>query len=238
MILGAFGDSFTFGSDLKDVKHDIPSKLVWPALIANQLDLEFVNYGTPGIGNLIIADDVLRCINTHKNNVFYVINWTWIDRYDYLDTEIQQTNFGPKHVDNIWHTLRPGDVSKHSTYYYKHLHKDFTSKLQNLLTIQSVISELVLHNCLFLMTYMDHILFDKRFFCSPSIDILQNTVQKHMHSFHGKNFLDWSKEHNFLISESWHPLEQAHEKAAEYWLPRVKTLLNTHAKEDYLHAFK
>lgn len=232
MILGAFGDSFTFGTDLKDVKHNTPSKLVWQALVANNLDLEFVNYGTPGIGNLIIADDVLRCINTHKNNIFYVINWTWIDRFDYLDTEIQQSNFGPIHVEDIWHTIRPGDNTDHSIYYYKHLHKDFTSKLQNLITIQCVINELESHNCLFFMTCMDPILFDKTFFCPSSIDLLQDKVQPYMYYFNNKNFLDWSRENNFSISKSWHPLELAHEKAAEYWQPVLQHLLNNHAKED------
>jgi phospholipase/lecithinase/hemolysin len=41
------------------------------------------------------------------------------------------------------------------------------------------------------------------------------------------NFLDWSRKHNYAISENWHPLEQAHQLAADYLLPTVNHLLHT-----------
>ena len=238
MILGAFGDSFTFGSDLKDVTHDTPSKLVWPALVANQLDLEFYNYATPGIGNLIIADDVLRCISTKKNNVFYVINWTWIDRFDYIGSEIHENNFGGVLVENIWRTVRPTTKSEIDNAYYKFFHCDFTAKLTNLMYINTASQALLKNNCKFLMTSMDKLLFDTTYHCAESTLYLQNETVPYISNYEGLNFLEWSKKQKFSISNNWHPLEVSHQKAAEYWLPTVKTLLNTHAKEDYLHAFK
>ena len=53
-----------------------------------------------------------------------------------------------------------------------------------------------------------------------------------------QSFYNWSVQNNYPISSNMHPLELSHAKAAEYWLPFVRTLLNTRAKEDYLHAFK
>ena len=39
-----------------------------------------------------------------------------------------------------------------------------------------------------------------------------------MTTFEGLNFLDWSKTHGYPVTENWHPLEAAHQAAAEYIL--------------------
>ena len=37
--------------------------------------------------------------------------------------------------------------------------------------------------------------------------------------FEGKNFVDWSYDHGFEVTEEWlHPLEDAHEEASKLWL--------------------
>jgi len=74
---------------------------------------------------------------------------------------------------------------------------------------------------------MDSELFETRWFCDGYIQELQNFILPNMHSFNKLNFLDWSKKNNFKITNpGWHPLEDAHNAAAEYWLPTYKKLLN------------
>ena len=238
MILGAFGDSFLFGSDLQDVVDDgtedslVPSKKTWPALCANLLNLEYRCMALPGQGNKIIADDVLRAIKSKKNNMFYVINWSWIDRFDYIDN---QRNV-PK-ISEIWHTVNPHTDSEIAKFYYKRVYKDLDAKLQNLMYVKVTLDSLIENDCKFVMTYMDKLLIDKTFHCPHSVEYLIDKTEPYFNTFENLNFLDWSKQNNFAVSSDWHPLEQAHKKAAEFWLPKYKQLLNSSAKEDYLHAF-
>jgi len=237
MILGAFGDSFLYGSDLQDIQdydsvmHPRPSKLTYPALLAKELDFEYYCTALPAQGNKVIADDIIRAISYNKNNMFYIINWSWIDRFEFMGEPRVRRAVG-------WESTLPGKTDHKSEFYYKHFFSELDSKLSNLMYINTALEMLLKYDCKFIMTYMDHLLFDKQWHCTVSIDYLQNQIQKHTTSFNGKTFLEWSRDNNFPESESWHPLELAHEKAAEYWLPKVRTLINTHAKEDYLHAFK
>jgi hypothetical protein len=237
MVLGAFGDSFLFGSDLSDIQDKesvqwhYPSRLTYPALIAKKLAVTYYCTALPGQGNKVIADDIIRAVAQRGNDMLYIINWSWIDRFDYVDGKGRVNVAG-------WQSILPGDENDTAHFFYKNLHSEIDSKLSNLLYIHSALTCLLQNKCKFIMTYMDNLLFDTRYHCPPSIDYLQRAIQNHMQTYQGKNFLEWSKEQELAISESWHPLEESHQKAAEYWLPTVKTLLNTHAKEDYLHAFK
>ena len=237
MILGAFGDSFLFGSDLSDIQdHDsvnwfFPSKLTYPASIANKLNMEYLCTALPAQGNKVIADDILRAVLQHKDKMVYIINWTWIDRFEYIG----QGRTGNSHG---WCSTLPNSKNYHSEYYYKHFYSDIDAKISNLMYIDCILQSLLQNNCKFIMTFMDELLFDKQFHCPPSVEYLQNKIQPYVSTFDGMNFLDWSRNHGFPISDNWHPLEQAHEAATQYWLPTVKHMLNTSAKEDIIHASK
>jgi hypothetical protein len=49
------------------------------------------------------------------------------------------------------------------------------------------------------------------------IETLRNQVAPDLNTFEGQTFLDWSRDKNFAITELLHPLEQAHESAADLW---------------------
>lgn len=223
MILGAFGDSFLFGSDLQDCHLINGSSNTWPALICNKLNLDYKCYAWPGIGNRQILNSLLANYQTCD---IAVINWTWIDRFDYVGA-----------TDNKWYTILPAKTDTVSEYYYKHIHSELLDKLNVLGVIYQAIC--LLESCKkpYLMTYMDKLLLDKTWHCPKEVSVLQDQVYSKLHTMDGLSFLDWTKHQNFPISNTWHPLEESHQKAAEYWLPTVIHLLNTHAKEDYLHAF-
>jgi hypothetical protein len=78
------------------------------------------------------------------------------------------------------------------------------------------------------MTYMDYLLLEH---INPNwhdpkyVSVIQNKVKNFLGDFNGKNFLDWSRDNGFAISGNWHPLEQAHQAAAEYMMPKIDAIL-------------
>jgi len=217
MILGAFGDSFLFGSDLADCNFPYPSKYTWPARIATDLNLDYTCYATPGVGNRIILDNLLKAVESNGSNMLYIINWTYIDRFDYINVQTEP---------ELWHTLRPGADDALAKIYYKSLHSERNDKLMNLTVVFSAIQVLTLQKCSFIMTCMDNLLLDSTWHCPTSVAVLQNYCSQFLKTFDGTNFISWSKKQNFAISDKMHPLEQAHQSAANYWLPTVKHILN------------
>jgi hypothetical protein len=70
----------------------------------------------------------------------------------------------------------------------------------------------------FVMTYMDQLVFDKKWHVSPAVHDLQDYIQPQMTTFERQTFLDWSRQHGYPESVDWHPLEQAHRAAADYMI--------------------
>ena len=224
MKIAAFGDSFIFGSDLKDCTDSQHSQLTWPSLIAKNLGVEYKCFAQGGVGNTFIFNQILG--NIHNDWIF-IINWSWIDRFDYIDSNTRN-----------WHTTRPSlDNAEVDSFYYKNLHSEQLDKINTLGIIYQTICLLKKYNRKFIMTYLDKLILDNKFNSSKGIRLLQKECSPNLQLMSGMTFLEWTKFNNYEISKNWHPLEQAHEKAAEYWLPKVRTLLNSSAKEDYLHAF-
>lgn len=232
MKIGAFGCSFLFGSDLADIQNEdcvnwfIPSKHTYPALIAKTLNLEYYCTALPGQGNKVIADDIMRAVEYNSNNMVYIINWTYIDRFEYLaDARVGKGAIG-------WNSTLPGNTSKQSKFYNKHFYTDLDAKLSNLMYIKTATDCLRENNCKFIMTYMDHLLFDTIYDTTVSIEYLQKNIQNHLQNYESDNFLEWARKNNFSVSKHCHPLEQAHEAAAKYWLPTVTHMLNNRTQED------
>jgi hypothetical protein len=85
MKIKSFGCSFIFGTDLADETRGEPyaqsSQLTWPALLAQDLGLEYECHARPGSGNLRILEKILSI--SIQTPATFVIGWTWIDRFDY-----------------------------------------------------------------------------------------------------------------------------------------------------------
>lgn len=234
MVLAAFGDSFIFGSELSDCdpNHLYDSHFTWPRLVSKELGVDYMCLASPGIGNQQIADDVANIIATQGNSVIYSIHWTWIDRFDYIG-DFPGRSFG----NDVWVTTCPGDSDKRSELYYKNLHSEMLDKIKSIGYVYQTICLLKEHDCKFHMTYMDNLLLDQIYHSTSGTKLLQDKIIKYLDNYNGLNFVEWSKKNNYPIGKHLHPLEQAHQKAFEYWLPKVRTLINSSAKEDYLHAF-
>jgi hypothetical protein len=216
MKIKSFGCSFIFGTDLghdgyKET-HATPSNLTWPALLAKSSGLDYVCHAHPGIGNLRILENVLSHVTSDEDTLF-VIGWTWIDRFDYTDTQDE------------WNTILPVDNTALAKIYYKDLHSQYRDKLTTLIHIRTAIDVLNQNQVPFIMTFMDDLIFESQWHATPAITSLQKFIRPYMTKFEGKTFLDWSRAHNYEISQTLHPLETAHAEAAKLIIKDIQKIL-------------
>jgi hypothetical protein len=214
MILKSFGCSFIFGSELSDEGKNglyaTGSQLTWPALIAEHFNYQYYTYSRPGSGNLQILERLMsQLAGSVNDNLFCVIGWTWIDRFDYCAKKSPWPGLP-------WATLMPNDNTDAAKVYYRDLHSELQDKFLNLLYIRQAIDFLKAKSIPFVMTYMDNLLFDERWNTTPAISELQAYVKPYMTTFEGLNFQAWSKKNKYPISTIGHPLEQAHRSCADY----------------------
>ena len=220
MKLKSFGCSFVAGSDLHDL-YIIPgvdfilSSSTWPALLAKYHELDYECWAYPGVGNLKILCDIISQASLDEPAIF-LINWTWIDRFDFVNDHEQ------------WTTLRPSADDDLVKTYFKHLHSQIKDMITSIYAVNTAIDFLHQRGIPFVMTYMDHLLLehiDPNWHDPKYVSVMQKKIKNFLVDFDGKNFLDWSRHHGFPISENWHPLEQAHQAAADYMLPRIDAIL-------------
>lgn len=234
MKLKSFGCSFIYGTDLSDDDgYGGPfsySRLSWPALMAKELNAEYHCYARAGAGNLFILERLLDSIESNSEDAFYVVGWTYIDRFDYISTDVESVEAldlaNPWQAWKYWQALRPGSDGDKEMFYYRNLHSESADKLKNLIYIETAINTLKKKNIPFLMTYQDDLLLDTTWHSPPSVTYLQNQIKSHLHNFEGKTFVSWSQSRGFDISKTLHPLDLAHSAAAELMLPIAKKILN------------
>ena len=209
MKLKSFGCSFIFGTDLHDDSRyrpkATPSNYTWPALLAQHHNLDYVCYARPGAGNLEIVERLLSQL-TDTEPAFYVIGWTWIDRFSYTGT-------GDQFFKTPWNTVMPIDTDPAAQTYYRHYHSELRDKLTTLINVRTAIDALQASGNRFIMTYMDDLMFDTRWNTTPAVSALQGHCEPHMTRFDNKSLLEYAKESGFEISPTLHPLEAAHEAA-------------------------
>jgi hypothetical protein len=214
MNLKSFGCSFIFGTDLADdgrgTAYVTPSTSTWPALLARHLGRSYSCHARPGAGNLQILEQVLNQVATATNQDLFVIGWTWIDRFDYYDA-----NYNPKQQRSPWSTIMPIDTDAVADTYFRKLHSEYRDKFTSLICVKSAIDALTQKGIPFLMTYMDPLMYDQQWHTTPAVIDLQKATKNHMTQFEGSSFLEWSRQKNYEISPTWHPLESAHRAAAD-----------------------
>ena len=218
MILKSFGCSFIFGTDLADDGAGKDSArfsyLTWPSLLAQDLNYDYDCFARPGIGNFRILESILTQ-STQTDPSVFVINWTWIDRFDYTIPATGRFNGRDLVASDVWKTVMPVDNTVVAKNYYRDLNSQLRDKLATLTYIKTAIDALQQQNIPFIMSYMDELIFETQWHTTPAIRYLQNCIRPHMFNFDGQNFLEWSKKKGFPISETLHPLEQAHQTAFE-----------------------
>lgn len=208
MRIGSFGCSFTAGTDLFDPEQ------TWPNIVAQRLGVMYINHAEPGIGNLRIAESVLQ--HTRPGDVC-IINWTWIDRFDFVDS-----------ISETWKTILPVDINDYTKTYYRYLHSQYRDMLCSLMQAVALVDYLERNNVKFMMTMIDDLWFEtvnEAWHEPRAVSNLQSRLIPYTHRFGNKNFLDWARDAGFPISDAWHPLDQAHDAAADIMQPIVYDLL-------------
>ena len=219
----AVGDSFTRGDELANCPQQLHeylypftySNLTWSALLAEQFNCDYECYALGGIGNQWMSWKTAGII---ASDALIIVNWTWFERFDYVDTKI---------VKNVWTTTHPRHEDKLNHYFYRNLDSDIWNLHRNLQQMHSTISLLKQNNVDFIMTCLDtDYCADFDNFRPPdsnvsrhwksSIANLQAQVVPHIVNFEGMSFLDWSKHKNYELGPNGHPLEKAHIEAANY----------------------
>jgi len=230
MMLKSFGCSFIFGTDLADdgrnKSYATGSQLTWPALLAQDLNYKYYTYARPGSGNLRILDSVLRESVDNDKKIF-VIGWTWMDRFDYT---VSPTPNGVHFWDGVgeeqWKTIMPVDRDQQAKTYYRDLHSQLRDKFTSLINIKIAIDTLKQKNIPFIMTYIDELLFETSWHTSVPIMDLQEYIRPYMTKFEDQTFLDWTKNKGFPISETLHPLEEAHDAGFRLVKSNLDTILH------------
>jgi len=205
MTLKSFGCSFIWGSELPDedpISHH--SNLTWPALMAQNLALEYQCHAWPGRGNLFIAEKILK--HTQPGDRI-VVNWTYIDRFDYTD---------PADDTNWWYSIRPTDCGEAGRTYYRMFHSQYRDKLTSLMMIDQCVQYLRSSDIPFYMTYQDVLLFETEWHCSPAILVLQQRIKPHLRDFAGKNFVQWAQAQGHPVTAQGHLLETGHRAVADH----------------------
>jgi len=83
-----FGDSFTYGHGLPDCHIPLGlagpncSKLSWPQLLGDQLDIEVINRAKPGHSNIEILKDIISSTDISPTDIV-ITGWTYAVR-DYV----------------------------------------------------------------------------------------------------------------------------------------------------------
>lgn len=225
MKLISFGCSLVFGTDLADDGRDQPfprpSRLTWPALLAEKFGLEYECRAYGGRGNVCILDRLMQEID-QTSEALFVIQWTFIDRFDYSDPNGKHFGKGPRD----WSCILPGTQGDLAELYYRDLHSEYRDKLVSLAYMQLAIHSLEKKNCRYLMTCVDDLIWCDRWHSSPGMISSQQSIKPHVHDFEGRNFLDWSRYQGFEISPSGHPLAQAHAAAAKLLIPKIDAILH------------
>lgn len=219
----SFGCSFTWGTDLPDCSDGNPygfSQLTWSALVAQKLDKQYYSCALGGSGNLSIADRVFDWVNLNPDD-FVMINWTFLDRFDYSDPMGSHFNNGT----SDFRTCRPGNDDTISEFYFRHLHSEYRDKLTALMYVKTTIDYLRSKQVRFVMTAIDDLLWCQQWHAPRFVRDLQQEIRPYVHDFEDRNFLAWSRHRGFQISSNNHPLEEAHAAAAELMLPIVQKLI-------------
>lgn len=218
MILVAGGDSFVWGSELKDSPNGGPSgysRNTYPALLAS--NNEYVCAAYPGNANNAISRMAIDAVSQIKDDKFLLVQWTYPQRAEF--------RFGNQWTSiNSWHTVQE-DFSKH---YFKHVGDS------EYYEIYSILKEIV-----FLQQYCQlnsipymFVTADNHFYChenynrrrDASIENLYNEIDWSKWFFFPpgteanettapRGFYQWAMENKYTVGPDGHPLEQAHQDA-------------------------
>lgn len=224
----SFGDSFVFGSELKDNRD---GRRGWIGQAANHLGVDYETLAIPGCGNENISRQILTYFsNNATKDTLAVINWTWGARWDfYVPSKEQWTTLGLACVPTKLAPLVGFREAETILEFYSKYPGNSTlwDKFRTLQTIYSAQQFLKHIGVPSIQTFMDYEMWDTTWHAPDYIKTLQDLTKEPLQNFEGVNFVDWSKKHGFFVTDpGLHPLEDAHSAACDLWLDTYAQALN------------
>jgi len=184
----------------------------WPALLATYLNLEYRCVAYPGISNQTIIRKLVKFLPEINSTDLVVIDWTFIDRWDYVD-------INEPRIEYQWKTLRPTSdkKTKIEKFYFDAVQSELWNKWESLRAIMLVVHLLRSRDIDFIMTSEDTLILDENYHTPSYIRNAQTEIKNHINWFEDNGFYHWSINQGFLRGkENDHPLEDAHQAAFEY----------------------
>ena len=227
MKIVSFGDSFIYGSELED---NTDGSRAWPGLIANQLGCEYQTLANPGCGNESIAMQIMHYFSANTTqDTLAVINWTWTQRWDfYVKDHETGITLGPTCVpEKLAHLVDKIQGQRLVDFYNDYANSSLLwNKFRTLQTVANVQQYLNNKGISSIQTYTDQHMFDTQWHAPDYIKELQDIVRPAMSTWDGLTYLEWCDKQNFYKTDTLHPLEQAHEAAANFWIETYRQKLN------------
>jgi hypothetical protein len=224
----SFGDSFVFGSELA---YNDDGSQAWIGQAARNLGATYETHAVPGCGNDHIARQIYSYFGAKSaDNTLAVINWTWTQRWDFYIVEHESwITLGPTCVPEKLKDLVSQTQAEDLIEFYRERANSslLWNKFRNLQTIWAVQGYLERRGVRSVQTYTDYHLFDQTCHAPDYVQELQGLVRPKLELFEGRNFVDWSRERGFVVTDpGWHPLEAAHKAACNLWQDRYAQALN------------
>jgi hypothetical protein len=223
-LLVAFGDSWTFGSEL-----DIPREDPWVKHVADTLGIEYVNMGVPAssIGHTIVQlfNFIKQYPNFEEYKLIFMVGLTAPSRYlsyNNQDNEfINITSEAPYSTSNIHFTGRPPDCVTHMQDYAQLTYRHVESGLYNeFLGVQTVFQfqQFCFYNeidCLF-FSYFDQLVTDNYGHMLRKDLLYPMTITR---ALTGKEYdLPDIRENEYFTGKLFHPNIAGHRRIAELLL--------------------
>ena len=210
MRLIAAGCSFVYGNELSDVGEYAaqPSRLSFPALLAQQHGLEYVCLGVPGGGNDTAVRQVIETV-TGQNEIV-LVNWTFADRHEfYFEHE-------------GWRNIIP-DKNRFCKEYFACLSPEYSvyHTVKNIVFLSNYLDK---KGVPYVYTFADM----KLNYRTDASRILANEIDatRCFRWSEDVNFQGWAVKQGYAIGPGSHPLDAAHAKSAELINPLFSRILN------------
>lgn len=240
MILVAAGDSFIWGTELKDCPHgghNGYSRNTFTALIAKDLGYDYVCAAYPGNANNAISRSILTTCES-INEPAVLVTWTFSQRYDFrfnYDTlkatspwySIHSCHADDPILNNISNSNLVKDFAKT---FYKHVgnseYYELYTTLKEILFLQLYLKS---KRIPYLFTTADNSYYEHENYLRSKdqyLETLYNQIDWNSWYFFPKGtkanetsaprgFYQWAVENKYTVGSGGHPLESAHADAAE-----------------------
>lgn len=241
----AGGDSFTYGSELKDCyrldENNLPleqvSSYTFPALLANELKLEYSCAALPGYSNSAIRRTTIDECEKYQDIDLVLVTWSFANRFEFrfahgweqislwsIEENVEQKilkefqNANPivfkSHLDKLQREKQLG-IKNVADPFYKYIgHTDYWCSYQSILDVVFLTNYLKLRKIPYLFLSADENMF-KETHVDNSIKSLYSQLDFDNWFWFPKErgFYTWAKEERFPFATT-HPLEEAHIEAA------------------------